>query len=127
MKLLKSLLLVLVLATYFVACKKEKDEPAFNMVGDWNGKLGDNIGIPTGHFHIKIKPNGVLERYNAAGTHTATGTWQLSGNAFTGTYTFSDGGTVVNIQGTLNRKEKFMSGTWQNDGNETGKWNATQQ
>lgn len=123
MKMLKTLGLGLLLAFVFVACKKDNDPPAFAIEGFWEGKLGSGNVTPNGYFGIKIKPGAVLERYNGSGSLSATGTWQLNGNNFTGTYTFTSG-TVVNLTGTIDKGQNKLSGTWENNGDEEGLWNA---
>lgn len=126
MKLVKIFSLALILlTTAFVSCKKEKEERAYIMQGNWEGSIR-NTGSPlSGFFGIRILPGNKLERYNSSGVTKATGTWELKGTSFSGTYTYEDDGTVLTVVGTLNKEENKLSGTYQNDGNGTGTWSAT--
>jgi len=123
MKNLKLVLFVLFLAGSFAACKKDNVAPPFTIEGKWEGKLGTAPASPNSYFGIQVKPGGVLERLNSSGNVSATGTWQLAGNQFTGTYTFSSG-TIVEINATVDKGQNKLSGNWENSGNETGSWYA---
>jgi len=125
MKIWKIAMMLLVsLAGSFVACKKDNVNPPFVIEGKWDGKLGTAPNTPNSFFGIQIKPGGVLERLNSSGTVTGTGTWQLAGNQFSGTYTFTSG-TVVEITGTVDKGSNKVSGNWENSGNEFGTWYAS--
>lgn len=121
MKFLKSAVLAALLSTVFFACKKDNNEPGFIIEGKWEGKLGNGNATPTGFIGLTIKPGGVLERTISSGSVSATGTWQLNGNSFTGTYTFTSSGTVVNLVGTVDKAKNKISGTWSNP-SEDGQW-----
>jgi hypothetical protein len=123
MKSLKIVMIVLCLAGSFAACKKDSVN-VFSIEGKWEGKLGTAPASPNSFFGLNIKPGGVLERLSSSGNVSATGTWQLTGIQFTGTYTFSSG-TVVNITGSVDKAQNKLSGTWQNNGNENGEWFAS--
>jgi hypothetical protein len=128
MKLLRSFLAVLLLTATLTSCKKDHDTvmPAFNAEGFWSGKLSEGQAPPTGFFVMKLKPGDVLERFNSSGNLTATGTWQLSGNNFSGSYVYQSTGTTVTLTGTLSKEAKRIEGTWSNNGGETGIFHATQ-
>jgi hypothetical protein len=128
MKLLRSFLAILLLTATLTSCKKDNEGvmPAFNAEGLWSGKLSEGQAPPTGFFVMELKPGGVLERSNSTGNRTATGTWQLSGNNFSGNYVFQSTGTTVTLTGTLSKGAKRIEGTWSNNGGETGLFHATQ-
>lgn len=123
MKILKFVMFVVSLAGILVACKKDNVAPPFVIEGKWEGKLGTAPASPNSYFGIQIKPGGVLERFNSSGTVTATGTWQLAGNQFSGTYTFASG-TIVEVTATVDKGQNKLSGNWENSGNEVGSWYA---
>lgn len=126
MKHLKSLAIALLLTTTFIACKKDSSPPPFTMAGIWEGKLGDNNDVPTGQYKLNIKGIGVLERISSTGKVSATGTWLLEGDKFSGHYIFADGNTMVTVEGTVDKQQRKLTGTWENDGDETGTFYATQ-
>jgi hypothetical protein len=130
MKQLKTLLAVVLLTTIFASCKKEKDdlpEPpkAFKVEGAYVGKLGSGSEIPNGYFEIVLKPGGALERVGLLGGVDGTGTWQLSGNDFTAEYKNTAGTVTVNLDGTLNKEQKRISGNWSSTNGKSGKFHAT--
>ena len=77
MKIVKNLMMVLALSSIFVACKKDKDTPAYVVEGTYEGKLGSGVATPTGFFGLRLKTGGILERINSTADVTATGTWKL--------------------------------------------------
>jgi len=127
MKLVGMMMAIMLISVLAISCKKDKEEAGFVMEGLWSGKIGTGVQIPNGQYSIFLKKGGVIERVNSSGTATATGTWSINGTAFTAQYTFTSGGTVVNLTGTLNKELKRLSGDWTNDGDEEGSWYATQQ
>jgi hypothetical protein len=126
MKHLKSLAIALLLTTTFIACKKDSTPPPFTMNGIWEGKIGDNNDAPDGQYKLNIKANGVIERISFNGNVSATGTWLLEGDEFSGHYIFADGNTIVTLEGTVDKQQKKLTGTWENDGDEVGTFYATQ-
>ena len=109
----------------FVSCKKDADEKAYAIEGTWEGTIRATGSTLPAFYGIKIKANHILERYNSNGVVTATGTWQLNSNSFTGFYKYAEGGTVLNVTATLDKNTNKLSGSYQNDGNGTGTWSAT--
>lgn len=126
MKHLKSLAIALLLTTTFIACKKDSTPPPFTMNGMWEGKIGDNNDVPDGQYKLNIKGIGVIERISSSGKVSATGTWLLEGDKFSAHYIFADGNTMVTLEGTVDKQQRKLTGTWENDGDETGTFYATQ-
>ncbi len=127
MKILKSALVVLMLSAAFVACKKDDvqpQQPAFSIEGTWEGKIASGSAIPYGQYALNIKPGGGLQRVNKSGSVSASGTWQLSGNSFSGNYNYASG-TVVTFSATVDKAQKKISGSWQNNGGEQGTFYVT--
>ena len=124
MKFLKIAALSVLLITTLYSCKKDKTETPFEIQGKWEGKIGTGSATPDGFFAINVKSNGILERLNNSGAVSATGTWQLAGSTFTGTYTFTSG-TVITFSSSLDVANKKLAGNWQNSASETGTWHAT--
>jgi hypothetical protein len=123
MKFLKSAVVVFILTATFFACKKDDAQPSFSIEGTWTGKIGTGNATPNGQYALNIKPGGGLERINASGAVSASGTWQMAGNTFTGTYTYSSG-TVVSFTASINKAARKITGTWQNQ-SEQGTFHAT--
>jgi hypothetical protein len=73
-----------------------------------------------------MKANGVIERINSSDKVSATGTWLLVGDEFSATYTFTSGSTIVTLEGTVDKQQRKLTGTWENDGDEVGTFYATQ-
>jgi hypothetical protein len=125
MNFLKIAMLTLMLGTtLFLACKKSNDN-GFSVEGSWQGKLGNGGAKPTGFIGLNIKGGHILERTVSTGSVTATGTWQIDGNTFSGNYVFSSSSTKVNLTGTLNKGQLKITGAWSNDSNEEGAWYVT--
>jgi opacity protein-like surface antigen len=125
MKNFRIIAVALLMTIGVISCKKDNDDaPAFVMEGQWTGKLGTGSGTPASQFALNLKTGGVLERLNSSGSVTGTGSWSLTGNNFTASYTFSSG-TVVNLTGNLEKASNKLDGSWTNSGAETGLWNAT--
>jgi hypothetical protein len=110
---------IILVSLGFVSCKKDKDEPAFTITGLWEGKLGTGTEAPDSYFALNLKGNGVVERVNGAGNVSATGTYQVTGDVIEGNYHFSSG-TDVDFTATINKSQQKITGSWINDGNETG-------
>lgn len=121
MKVLKMAIIALFVSTAFVACNKDNDDkPAgFTIEGSWSGKIGTGDVAPNGQYALNIKKGGTLERIGANGTVSASGSWNLVGDTFTGIYFYSNG-TVVDVTGTLDKASKKITGTWENNGGEEG-------
>jgi hypothetical protein len=119
MKFIRTTIMTLLISAAFAACSKDKDIPAFSVEGNWSGKIGTGNATPSGQYALNIKSGGSLERIGANGTVSASGSWSLQGNAFTGIYFYSNG-TVVDITGTVDKSNNKITGNWSNNGNETG-------
>ena len=124
MKIVKNLMMVLALSSIFVACKKDKDTPAYVVEGTYEGKLGSGAAIPTGFFGLQLKAGGVLSRITSTGDVTGTGTWKLVSNKLTGDYVGTNG-IIVSIEATLDQSQGRFSGTWENSVNNDGTFYAT--
>jgi hypothetical protein len=114
--LLFSTAFTFLLSTTFISCSKDKENTSntFSIEGTWTGKTGNG-----GQFGIHIKSGGVLERFGASGTVSATGTWQINGNTLNGTYDFATGTHVV-MTATVDKSNNSLTGTWVNDAGEQG-------
>lgn len=127
MKILKTAIIALFVSTAFIACSKDKNEPAgFSIEGSWTGKIGTGAVTPNGQYALNIKKGGTLERIGANGTVSASGSWSIVGDTFTGIYFYSNG-TVVDISGTVDQSKNKLTGTWENNGGEEGTFYADKQ
>ena len=123
MKALKSVAIALMILSTWTACKKEKDDGAFNVNGVWQGTLTQVGQEGAGLFKFELKSNGTIERIKSNGEVVAFGTWQLAGDSLKATYTYTTSPTVVNLKGVLNKKTNNLSGKWANS-SEQGSWTA---
>jgi hypothetical protein len=119
MKFIKTAMVAMIITGALVSCSKNNDKPAFTIEGSWSGKIGTGSATPSGQYSLNIKQGGTLERIGSNGTVSATGSWSLQGNAFTGIYFYSNG-TVVDVTGTVDKGSSKITGNWSNNGNEEG-------
>ncbi len=126
MKIVKSLVVALLVTSFFVACKKDNTPPPFTIEGKWEGKIGTGNATPSGQYALNIKSDGVVERVNSNGTVTASGNWQLAGDNFSATYNYQNG-TVVEVTAHMDKGSKKLSGSWENNGGEEGAFYANKQ
>lgn len=126
MKHLKSVAMAILLTATLVACKKDNVPAPFTMNGIWEGKIGDNNDAPDGQYKLNLKGSGIIERINSSGVVSATGTWLLEGTDFSASYIFADGNTIVTLEGTVDKDQRKLTGTWENDGDEVGTFYASQ-
>jgi len=127
MSISKTMIMMVLLAASFGACKKDNDaEPAFSVPGKWEGALVDGSNGATAFYGLLLNADGSLTRYKTTGEILATGNWQLAGDSIKASYQFSDG-YKFSIIGLVDKQKKKMSGTW-GGGNNTkglGSWNAS--
>lgn len=130
MKQLHSILAVLFLSVFMLACSKKDADvtppPAPYVVeGIYSGKIGTGAAIPASQFELNLKPDGTIERIIGNGTVTGTGSWQLKGDAFTAHYESNVSSTVIDLKGTLQKEKKRISGSWVNNGGNEGTYYVT--
>lgn len=130
MKLIRFFAAALIMAAMFTACSKDKKDvlppiPEFNIIGLWEGKIGTNSAIPTGHFALQIKEGGKVDRISSDKSVSGSGTWTLNGTSFKAEYTATNGVTVK-VSATVDKLlEKLTGGKWENSGNIEGTWYAS--
>lgn len=112
MKIMKSILAILLLASTFVSCKKDKAESGKQIQGTWVGKWGDQQATPTSFISFQINRSGTLKRLNQQGETIAEGTWSLDGIEFTCIYTHTDNGETHKIKGIYTDFDGGIMGTW---------------
>lgn len=111
---MKSTLLVALLVTAFLACKKDNTEPkdSASLAGIWEGKWGDVGQTPGNFIKFEFKSNGTVNRLDEQGVIIATGTWTVSGVNFECTYTHNSNGQVHKIAGLYTDFDGAITGTW---------------
>ena len=121
MRILKTAVITLFVSAAFAACSKDdvKNTSSFKMEGVWDGKIGQNTDVPSGQYKLNIKPGGTIERISSNGSVSASGSWNLNGNTFTAIYFYSNG-TVVDVNGTLDKSQNKLNADWSNNGGEEG-------
>lgn len=133
MKFLKLPILVLLVSSVFIACKKDSDTNSANagIAGNWVGKYGFGNETPAVYYRFNIKANGVIEELNASGNSKGSGTWSLNGTNFTAHYQWkAPMNTVFTVAATYDAATgKLSNGTWGYDESATngGLWEQTKQ
>jgi hypothetical protein len=116
---LLSLLLIYAVVLNF-SCSKDKDNPTYQVAGLWIGtytvtQLPQQQPL---YYNFSVKPDGKIltEGVGADGkTYYAKGTWTLTGNIFTATYTsINYNGSQVTQSATLtyDKSGNMTNGTW---------------
>lgn len=122
MRIFKTAIIALSIATAFVACKKEKtDAPdqTQEVVGTYSGKYGFGSDTPDTDMKIRILAGGVFQEIGVnSGAVTGEGTWQLNGNTLTATYTMQFAPfNKYSISATIDPASHKLVGTWGYDDN----------
>jgi hypothetical protein len=110
---LRSILVATICSEIFISCSKDKEEPTIpspTIAGIWEGKFGYDTTAPAVFYGFNIKPENMLERKDSTGTITGVGTWTLSGNVFTGTYTKEN--TFFSLAGNVDLAIGKIAGHW---------------
>lgn len=119
MKSLKSIVIVWLLVSTFLACKKDHDKPVVppatsGIEGKYTGTYGFDNETPVDAFILNIKAGGVFQEIGVhSGAPTGQGTWQLSGNKLTANYKmlfspFNEYSVSLNYDANAKR----LTGTW---------------
>ena len=124
--------IVLLVTTFTSSCKKDKDEVPvnqFSIEGKWSGNKGYGNEVPDNDLLLTIKPGGTIEETNTNGAVKGSGTWTLSGTAFTAHYQFKPPlNTHYRLKGTYDKPSGKITGTWSfddgDDDEEEGTWYA---
>lgn len=118
-------LAVVSLMMIFSSCKKDEiDPPVYPVEGLWVGKYGGGTSTPTAGFSMVVESGGkitVADGDNITSSSKASGTWVLTGNVFTATYTYSTpGGSTFSIKADWSNSGKMTNGTYGPGSNATG-------
>lgn len=127
---MKKILSVLVITLFLISCKKDCDTPTptYPIEGLWIGTYTvDNLPSQGSlYYSFIIKPNGEVLTEGKGGdgvTYYAAGTWELTDNTFTATY------TSINFKGlpvqqsataTFSNTGTLTNGTWEDINNPNG-------
>lgn len=108
---------ILTLAVLITSCSKSDTSPANNnapIQGKWVGVFTPPVG-PSPYFAITFNNDGsvVVEQNNIAAPDIAQGTWGISGNNISATYTFATGPMMgtYSLAGTYSAAIIHISGT----------------
>ena len=106
---------ILIAASTFVSCKKDKDTPAPNsfMQGNWEGKYGYGNAEPDTYFALVINSNGTLQVKSGDKNdpYISSGTWTLEEDVFKVIYQ-SDDNEDLNLAAKLNEAKTELTGSW---------------
>lgn len=118
MKGIKNLTLVMLsvasMASFTSCSKKDCPAPTYPVEGLWIGKYGNGSATPTNGYSMVVEPGGrltVADGDNITTSSKGYGTWTLTGNVFTATYTYS-GGSTYSIKADWSNNGKMTNGTW---------------
>ena len=125
MNRIKRLAFVVLLASAFTACKKEKDALSSNpeaqkYLGKWVGNYGFDNDVPGYFFSLNINSNGSIQELKSNGDPKGEGTWKMDGATLKGTYKmlFSPY-NEYSVEATINSSTGKLEGTWGYDGDGT--------
>ncbi len=108
----------------FSSCKKDEvDPPVYPVEGLWVGKYGSGTDTPNSGFSMVVETGGkltVADGDNITASSKAAGTWVLTGNVFTATYTYASGGSTYSIKADWSNSGKMTNGTWGPNATPTG-------
>lgn len=103
----------------FSSCKKDEcpapPVPTYPVEGLWIGKYGSGASTPTAGYSMVVEAGGkltVADGDNITTSSKAFGTWTLTGNVFTATYTYSGGGNTFSIKADWSNTGKMINGTY---------------
>jgi len=108
-----------ILTTCFIACSKDDSSPApiptsAKVEGLYNGKYGFDNETPSKNYTLKFTNSGTIQEIGQASGHaTGQGTYTLSGNHLSASYTmlFSPYNDYF-IDATFDPATKTLTGTW---------------
>lgn len=112
------------LSLLFASCKKDEVvPPVYPIQGLWVGKYGSGTNTPTSGYSMVVEAGGkvtVADGDNITSSSKATGTWVLTGNVFTATYTYTGGGNTFSIKADWSNDGTMKNGTYGAGANNTG-------
>ncbi|HEU4799871.1 MAG TPA: hypothetical protein VFS94_04510 [Gemmatimonadales bacterium] len=114
-----SMTAALVLSAGLLAGCGESEPSAPDIEGKWVGTYGNGTSSTGQDFTLFFEGDGTLGVIDGLGDDSeALGTWELTGNVVTGTYTYIVGDATYSISGTISGNDDHLEGTWGN-GEET--------
>lgn len=120
MRFSKICYLLLISATVFISCKKDKaDKPS--LIGMWKGKYGGGTAYPNVPWTILFRDNGTLRVFDGSDTTTALkaeGTYTVAGTTVTTFYKYASS-QVYSTSATINPNMTFQEGTYGSGGDVT--------
>lgn len=127
-QIFKSVLVLLVASTMFVACSKEdnnNNQGPVTITGKWVGKYGYDSEDPSHYYCFNIKSDGSFQELNKSGAVLGTGTWDLTGDVFTATVTWDPPySSTFMMTATFDANDARLSGVWgyQPSDSDGGEW-----
>ncbi len=124
MKLLKTSIIALLLATAFASCKKDNDVTPSNngsnhtnldhsMPGKWVGKYGFDNENPSTYYCFVLNANGTFTEWNSLSDSIGEGTWSNTGIHFTATSHFYPPFiSTFKLNAILDTVNMKVTGTW---------------
>lgn len=116
-------ILVLIVISLFIACKKdntlEVPKPAEGIAGVWVGEYDYYDGEISYYYSFEIKADGKMKEISYTHEIAGEGTWTLTGNLFMATYTSTGAaGKIYSVKATYDPVAKKFTGSW-GKGNKT--------
>ncbi|HLF64087.1 MAG TPA: hypothetical protein VI603_10050 [Saprospiraceae bacterium] len=115
-QIFKSILVLLVISSAFVACKKDDvtiNQGPTTIVGKWVGEYGYDTESPSHYYCFNIKTNGTVQELKKSGEVLGSGTWQLVGDVFTATVTWDPPySSTFDVTATFDQDAGTLTGVW---------------
>lgn len=132
-QIFKSALVLLVVSSIFVSCKK--DDVAINqgpttIVGKWVGEYGYDSEDPSHYYCFNIKSDGTIQELRKSGDVLGSGTWTLVGSAFNATITWDPPySSIFMVTAYFDENTGELYGAWGYEPSDTdgGEWYLNKQ
>jgi len=115
MKTLQMIAICGLLLTGLFSCTKEKEavyDPIDEMYETYTGKQGAGVEDPANYLQLKLEDHGSLLSFNSHKALPGSGSWEISGNRFRGSFRQGDNNMTVTLEGTYDPASHKISGSW---------------
>jgi len=124
--LLSAILFIAMLSVITTSCSKASIATP-SLIGLWHGAYANGTDLPTDTgnlgYSFLFRSNGtvrVFDRYDTIPSEAAEGTYTVSGDTVSTTYTFTSALLTYSSTAVINSSDNFMFGTWGSGSNTSG-------
>jgi len=127
-QIFKTALILLIVSFVFVGCKKDDTatpQGPTTIEGKWVGEYGYDSEEPSHYQCFNIKSDGTIQELTKDQDVLGSGTWQLTGNAFSATITWDPPFTsTFMLTGYFDASTHELYGAWGYEPSDTdgGEW-----